>query len=155
MDVQNNGKKITAPTFTADVELSNDKRKFFVLKGEHQRKWTAENPNNHIGICLKIDGTLIAVNQANKCDGGLLLDDSRLFLVEFKGQGYNDAVNQLIQTRAFFMKNYADYDLIFHARIVGKAFPKASTELQKAKRDLRNSFGSNWKLFESIGSETI
>lgn len=38
MDVQNNGIKITDPAFSTDVELSNDKRQSFVLKGEHKRK---------------------------------------------------------------------------------------------------------------------
>ena len=155
MDVQNNGMQITAPTFSSDVSLSNDIRKFFVLKGEHQRKWTAENPNKRIGICLKIDGFLIDDNQVNKCDGGLLLDDNRLFLVEFKGKGYDDAVNQLLRTKKFFQDNYSDYDLIFHARIVGKSFPKASTELQKAKKNLKRTFNDNYRMFENTGEERI
>ncbi|MBR3981270.1 MAG: hypothetical protein IKJ98_08930 [Bacteroidales bacterium] len=157
MDVQNNGKQIIAPTFQKNAELSNDIRKFFALKGEHKRKWTAENADNHIGICLKIDGALITTQQ-NKCDGGLLLDDNRLYLVEFKGKAYKDAVNQLIETVEFFKtnSNYSGYDFIFHARIVGKSFPRASTELQKAKVDLRNYFGEKkYQLYEQEGNETI
>lgn len=155
MDVQNNGTQITAPTFSSDVSLSNDIRKSFVLRGEHKRKWTANNPNNHIGVCLKIDGGLIKDNQENKCDASLLLDDNRLFLVEFKGKGYDDAVNQLITTKKFFQDNYPDYDLLFHARIVGKSFPKASTELQKAKKSLKMNFKDNYRMFENIGEERI
>lgn len=156
MDVKNNGKRITAPTFSNDVELSNGKHKSFVLKGEHKRKWTAENPNQHIGVCLKIDGALIANDQQNKCDCGLLLDDNRLYLVEFKGIDYKTAVIQLIETKKYFMFNYADYDLTFHARIVGKSFPKATTELQKAKIDLKNNFGEKkYQLSENEGKEKI
>ena len=148
MDVQNNGIKITAPTFSIDVELSNDTRASFVLKGEHKRKWTAHNPNKHIGICLKIDGALISNDQQNKCDCGLLLDDNRLYLVEFKGKAYKTAVSQLVETKKFFLSNYADYDWTFHARIVGKSFPKASTELQNAKLHLKSNFRENYQLFE-------
>lgn len=155
MDVQNNGIKITDPAFSTDVELSNDKRQSFVLKGEHKRKWTAENPNKHIGVCLKIDDALIATEKQNKCDCGLLLDDNRLYLVEFKGDDYKTAVIQLTETKKYFLSNYTDYDLAFHARIVGKSFPKATTELQKAKIDLKNNFGKNYKLFENKGSEKI
>ena len=106
MNVQNNGKHIIAPTFQANAELSNDIRKVFVLKGEHKRKWTAKNPGNHIGICLKIDDALITTQQNNKCDSGLLLDDNRLYLVEFKGKSYKDAVNQLIETLKFFKTDF-------------------------------------------------
>lgn len=156
MDIQNDGTIITAPTFSNNVALSNDKRKFFVLKGEHKRKWTAENPDNHIGICLKIDGALIANDQQNKCDCGLLLDDNRLYLVEFKGNDYKTAVIQLIETKKYFLSNYEDYNLAFHARIVGKSFPKATTELQKAKIDLKNNFGGkNYQLIENEGKEKI
>lgn len=155
MDIQNDGVIITIPAFPADAVLSNDQRNFFVLKGEHKRSWTAENTNKHIGICLKIDGVLIANDQQNKCDCGLLLDDNRLYLVEFKGIDYKTAVIQLIETKKYFLSNYEDYDLAFHARIVGKSFPKATTELQKAKIDLKNNFGKNFKLFENKGSEKI
>lgn len=155
MDVQNNGIKITDPAFSTDVELSNDTRKFFALKGEHKRSWTAENPNKHIGVCLKIDGALITTTQQNKCDGGLLLDDNRLYLVELKGDDYKTAVIQLIETKKYFLSNYSDYDLAFHARIVGRSFPKATTELQKAKKDLKKNFGNNFALFENKRSEKI
>ena len=104
MDVQNNGIKITDPAFSTDVELSNDKRQSFVLKGEHKRKWTAENPNKHIGVCLKIDDALIATEKQNKCDCGLLLDDNRLYLVEFKGDDYKTAVIQLTETKKYFFQ---------------------------------------------------
>lgn len=154
MDVQNNGKEITVPAFAIGVE-SNDIRKFFVLKGEHKRKWTAKNPSNHIGVCLKIDGGLITDGQEKKCDGGLLLDDNRLFLVEFKGNGYPDAVVQLVKTKEYFLKNHSKYNLIFHARVVGKSFPKAGTELQNAKKTLKKIFGANFILFENLGVETI
>ncbi len=154
MDVQNNGIKITEPSFPADVELSNDKRRFFVLKGEHQRKWTAENQNNHIGVRLKIDGTLIATSLQNKCDCGLLLDDNRLYLVELKGLDYKTAVNQLIKTKEYFRVKY-DYNFAFYARIVGRSFPKATTELQIAKQYLRKCFGEKYRLFENYGEEKI
>ena len=156
MDVQNNGKQIIAPTFLANAELSNDIRKFFVLKGEHKRKWTAENPDKHIGICLKIDGELIT-DQQNKCDCGLLLDDNRLYLVEFKGKDYKTAVNQLIETMKYFKTNpnFSIYKFLFHARIVGASFPKASTELQKAKKLLREIFCGQYNFFENEGEERI
>lgn len=155
MDVQNNGVKITFPVFPADAVLSNDQRNFFVLKGEHKRRWTAENPDKHIGICLKIDGALMVNDQQNKCDCGLLLDDNRLYLVEFKGKAYKTAVIQLIETKKFFQKNYAKYDWVFHARIVGKSFPQATTELQNAKLRLKSAFGGNYQLFENVGGERI
>lgn len=155
MDVQNNGIKITDPAFSTDVELSNDTRKFFALKGEHKRIWTAENPNKHIGVCLKIDGALITTTQQNKCDGGLLLDDNRLYLVEFKGNDYGTAVIQLIETKKFFVRNYEKFNLFFYARIVGSSFPKATTELQKAKVKLKKNFGDKYKLFENKGTEKI
>lgn len=157
MNVQNNGKKITDPTFPANVELSNDNRSNFALKGEHKRSWTANNPDKHIGTCLKIDGALIATTEQNKCDGGLLLDDNRLYLVEFKGNNYETAVTQLVETKKYFERNYADYNLIFYARIVGRSFPKATTELQNAKRELnkKKNFGQNYRLFECKGVEKI
>lgn len=155
MGIQNDGIKITAPTFSNDVALSNDKRKSFVLKGEHRRKWTAENPNKHIGICLKIDGALIVSVKQNKCDCGLLLDDNRLYLVEFKEKTYKDAVNQLIETKDFFQKNYTRYNFVFYARIVGKSYPKAETELQNAKLRLKSAFGRNYQFFENKGCEKI
>lgn len=154
MDVQNNGQKIIMPSFPVDVELSNDKRKFFVLKGEHDRKWKAENQNNHIGVCLKIDGALIATSLQNKCDYGLLLDDFRLYLIELKGKNYKTAVTQLIETKDYFQKNY-NYNLVFYARIVGRSFPKATTELQIAKQKLRKCFGDRYRLFENNGEEKI
>ena len=153
MGVQNNGVKITAPNFSSDVELSNDARDLFVLEGEHRRKWTAENPNKHIGVCLNIDGRLITTNK--KCDRGLLLDDNRLYLVELKGVDYKTAVTQLIETKKYFQTTYADYNLIFYARIIGKSFPKATTELQKAKLSLKKNFGDKYQLFENEGKEKI
>lgn len=153
-NIQNNGIRITEPSFPADVELSNDKRKFFVLKGEHQRKWSAENPDNHIGIRLKIDGTLIATSLQNKCDYGLLLDDNRLYLVELKGIDYKTAVIQLVKTKEYFQANY-DYNLNFYARIVGRSYPKATTELQIAKQNLRKCFGEKYRLLENTGEEKI
>lgn len=155
MDVQNNGKEITDPAFSTDVELSNDIRKFFALKGEHKRSWTAENPNEHIGICLKIDGALITTTQQNKCDGGLLLDDNRLYLVEFKGNDYGTAVIQLIETKEFFVRNYKKFNLSFYARIVGSSYPKARTEVQKAKVNLKKHFGDKFELFKNKVIEKI
>lgn len=155
MDVQFSNGKITAPTFEKNAVLSNDARKSFVLRGEHNRKWTAENPNNRIGICLKIDGGLIANSNQSTCDGGLLLNDNSLYLVEFKGKAYDTAANQLVETKEYFNKNYGEYNLIYYARIVGKSFPKASTELQKAKRVLNSKFNGRFRLFENEGKETI
>ena len=154
MDVQNNGIRISKPSFPDNVELSNDKRKSFVLKGEHKRKWTAENPNNHIGVRLKIDGALIATSLQNKCDFGLLLDDNRLYLIELKGTNYKIAVTQLIETMRYFQTNY-NYNLVFYARIVGRSFPKATTELQIEKKNLRKCFGDRFRLFENDGEEKI
>lgn len=154
MDVQNNSIKITNPTFPANVELSNDKRKSFVLNGEHQRKWIAENPNNHIGIRLKIDGALITTSQQNKCDNGLLIDDNRLYLIEFKGKDYTTAARQLVETKKFFKENYSDYHLNFHARIIGKSFPRAQTENQIARKFLQTNF-TDVRLFETNKKEQI
>lgn len=155
MDIQNNGIKITAPTFPTIAVLSNDIRSSFVLRGEHNRKWSAENPNNHIGVCLKIDGALIATEQQPKCDCGLLLDDNRLYLVELKGKKYKDAVGQLLKTKDYFLAKYASYDIVFYARIVGRSFPKSTTELQNAKRELMMHFDKNYRLFENKGEEKI
>ena len=82
------------------------------------------------------------------------MDDNRLYLVEFKGKAYDTAATQLIETKKHFKKNYGKYDLIFHARIVGKSFPKAPTSLQKAKRILKGDF-DDFKLFEKDGKETV
>ena len=112
---------------------------------------------SYIGLCLKIDGALITNDRQNKCDCGLLLDDNRLYLVEFKGNNYETAVTQLVETKKYFERNYADYNLIFYARIVGRSFPKATTELQNAKRELnkKKNFGQNYRLFECKGVEKI
>jgi len=155
MDVQNNGKQITNPVFPAGVALSNDRRKSFVLQGEHKRNWKAENPDNRIGICLKIDGALITDNNINKCDAGLLLDDNRLYLVEFKGNDYSQAVNQVIETKKFFKTNYATIDFVFYARVVGKSFPKANTKLQNAKKLLSKNFPEHYNFVESGKTELI
>ena len=155
MDVKNNGGKITEPAFPTDAVLSNDNRRIFTLKGEHRRSWTAENPGSHVGICLKIDGGLIKSTKQNKCDGGLLLDDNRSFLVEFKGKDYEHAVEQLKATKRYFEDNYSEYEFKFFARIVGKSFPKTSTTRQTAIRVLEKSFGKNYKIFENQGKETI
>lgn len=155
MDVKKDGGKITEPAFPNEAVLSNDNRRFFTLKGEHKRSWTAENQNEHIGLCLKIDGGLIASTGQNKCDAGLLLDDNRTFLVEFKGKDYEHAVEQLKATKKYFEDNYSKFDLKFFARIVGKSFPKTSTTRQTAIRVLEKSFGKNYKIFENHGKETI
>ena len=102
MSVSSDGKKITAPVFPSNAVESNDIRSNFTLKGEHNRSWTAENPDRHVGLCLKIDGGLIASTGQNKCDAGLLLDDDRLFLVEFKGTDYKHAAEQLGETKKYF-----------------------------------------------------
>lgn len=154
MNIQNNGIEITDPKFPDDATLSNDTRKSFVLKGEHKRKWTAENPKNHIGIRLEIDGKLIKSKKINKCDGGLLVDDNRLYLVEFKGQNYEKAAEQLIKTKEYFKLNYKNYNFIFHARIIGKSFPKASTDKQNAMLKLKSHF-STFLPFETEGTENI
>ena len=154
MDVEVDGGKITKPIFPNGV-ISNDNRRIFVLNGEHKRIWRAENPNGHIGVCLKIDGGLITSTNQNKCDGGLLLDDNRLYLVEFKGRDYEHAVEQLKETKKYFKNNYSEYDFDFYARIVGKSFPKSSTARQKAIKVLGNNFGKKYKIFENQGHETI
>lgn len=155
MDVKKDGGKITEPAFPNEAVLSNDNRRIFTLRGEHRRSWTAENPGYHVGICLKIDGGLIKSTKQNKCDGGLLLDDNRSFLVEFKGKDYEHAVEQLKATKKYFEDNYSKFDLKFFARIVGKSCPKASTARQNAIRALVKSFGKNYKIFENQGKETI
>jgi hypothetical protein len=154
MDVQFSNGKITAPTFEKNAVLSNDVRPFFLLKGEHNRKWTAENPNNRIGIRIKIDGGLIENSNQSTCDGGLLLNDNRLYLIEFKGKAYDTAAGQLVETKEFFKKKFGKYDLIYYARIVGKSFPKSQTNLQKAKRVLKSNF-DDIDFFENEGKETI
>lgn len=156
MSVSSDGKKITAPEFPSNAVESNDNRSNFTLKGEHKRSWTAENPNKHVGLCLKIDGGLIASTGQNKCDAGLLLDDDRLFLVEFKGKDYKHAAEQLCETKRYFDRNYSNIGFKFRARIVGKSFPKASTSRQAATRYLENNFGkNNYKFYENQGKETI
>lgn len=155
MDVKKDGEIITNPVFPDDAVLSNDNRRIFTLKGEHRRSWAAENPTGYVGVCLKIDGGLIKSTKQNKCDGGLLLDDNRSFLVEFKGKNYEHAVEQLKATKKYFEDNYSDFDFNFFARIVGKSFPKSSTMRQTAIRALKKSFGKNYKIFENQGKETI
>lgn len=156
MSVSSDGKKITAPEFPSKAVESNDNRSNFTLRGEHKRSWTVENPDRHVGLCLKIDGGLIASTGQNKCDAGLLLDDDRLFLVEFKGKDCKHAAEQLCETKKYFESEYSSYDFEFHARIVGKSFPKASTSKQRAELVLANNFGkNNYKFFENQGKETI
>lgn len=156
MSVSSDGKKITAPEFPSKAVESNDNRSNFTLKGEHKRSWTAENPDKHVGLCLKIDGGLIASTGQNKCDAGLLLDDDRLFLVEFKGKDYKHAAEQLCETKRYFQRQYSSCDFEFHARIVGKSFPKASTSKQTTTRVLEKNFGkNNYKIFENQGKEII
>jgi hypothetical protein len=132
MSVRNDGKKITAPEFPSNAVESNDIRSKFTLKGEHKRSWTAENPDGRIGLRLKIDGGLIVSTKQNKCDAGLLLDDDRFFLVEFKGKDCKHAAEQLCETKKYFESEYSSFDFKFQARIVGKSFPKASTSRQAA-----------------------
>lgn len=155
MSVSSDGKKITDPVFPNDAVLSNDNRSNFTLKGEHKRSWTAENPDKHVGLCLKIDGGLIVSTRQNRCDAGLLLDDDSLFLIEFKGKDYEHAIEQLKATKRYFEDNYSEYEFKFFARIVGKSFPKTSTTRQTAIRVLEKSFGKNYKIFENQGKETI
>lgn len=156
MSVRNDGKKITAPVFPSNAVESNDIRSNFTLKGEHNRSWTAENPGKRIGLRLKIDGGLIVSTKQNKCDAGLLLDDDRFFLVEFKGKDYKHAAEQLCETKKYFDGNYSNIGFKFRARIVGKSFPKASTSKQRAELVLANNFGkNNYKFFENQGKETI
>lgn len=156
MNVRSDGKKITAPQFPSNAVESNDIRSNFTLRGEHNRSWTAENPVRHVGLCLKIDGGLIASTGQNKCDAGLLLDDDRLFLVEFKGKDYKHAAEQLCETKRYFQRQYSSFDFKFQARIVGKSFPKASTSRQTTTRVLENNFGkNNYKIYENQGREII
>jgi hypothetical protein len=156
MSVRNDGKKITAPEFPSNAVESNDIRSNFTLNGEHNRSWTAENPGKRIGLRLKIDGGLIVSTKQNKCDAGLLLDDDRFFLVEFKGKDCKHAAEQLCETKKYFESEYSSFDFKFQARIVGKSFPKASTSRQAATRYLENNFGkNNYKFFENQGKEII
>jgi hypothetical protein len=156
MSVRNDGKKITAPEFPSKAVESNDNRSNFTLNGEHNRSWTAENPGKRIGLRLKIDGGLIVSTKQNKCDAGLLLDDDRFFLVEFKGKDCKHAAEQLCETKKYFESEYSSFDFKFQARIVGKSFPKASTSRQAATRYLENNFGkNNYKFFENQGKEII
>jgi hypothetical protein len=156
MSVRNDGKKITAPEFPSKAVESNDNRSNFTLNGEHNRSWTAENPGKRIGLRLKIDGGLIVSTKQNKCDAGLLLDDDRFFLVEFKGKDCKHAAEQLCETKKYFESEYSSFDFKFQARIVGKSFPKASTSRQAATRYLENNFGkNNYKYFENQGKEII
>lgn len=156
MRVRNDGKKITDPVFPNDAVQSNDNRSNFTLEGEHRRSWTAENPDKRIGLRLKIDGGLIVSTKQNKCDAGLLLDDDRFFLVEFKGKDYKHAAEQLGETKKYFQREYSSFDFKFRARIVGKSFPKASTSRQTTIRVLEKNFGkNNYKIFENQGKEII
>jgi hypothetical protein len=156
MSVRNDGKNITAPVFPSNAVESNDIRSKFTLKGEHKRSWTAENPDGRIGLRLKIDGGLIVSTKQNKCDAGLLLDDDRFFLVEFKGKDCKHAAEQLCETKKYIEREYSSYNFEFHARIVGKSFPNASTSNQRAKLVLANNFGkNNYDFFENQGKETI
>lgn len=156
MNVRSDGKTITTPVFPTDAIQSNDNRSNFTLEGEHRRSWTAENPDKRIGLRLKIDGGLIVSTKQNKCDAGLLLDDDRFFLVEFKGKDYKHAAEQLGETKKYFQREYSSFDFKFRARIVGKSFPKASTSRQAATRYLENNFGkNNYKFYEKQGKEII
>lgn len=156
MSVSSDGKKITAPEFPSNAVESNDIRSNFTLKGEHNRSWTAENPGKRIGLRLKIDGGLIVSTKQNKCDAGLLLDDDRFFLVEFKGKDCKHAAEQLCETKKYFQREYSSFDFKFRARIVGKSFPKASTSRQAATRYLENNFGkNNYNFYENQGKEII
>lgn len=131
-------KKIKLPNFKKSAILSNDVRKRFAFK-ENGNSYIAENTKNKIGCRLRIDGELYTSDDGEKCDFGLLLEDSRFFLIELKGKNIQNAYKQLYETYIKLSKDYQDYCFKFYGRIVcstGKKVktPQALTLLQNIKK---------------------
>lgn len=154
-DVKIQNKKITKPTFPVTSVIFNGEKSIFVLKGEHNRKWTGNNKKNLIGLELKIDKGLINSPNCKKCDFGLLLQDNRFYLVELKGKHYQEAEEQLIETKKFFTHKscYQCYGFTFYARVVCKSLPVTSTELQRVKVELKKEGFYNSIFKENINED--
>lgn len=130
--------KIKLPNFTSSAILSNDVRKRFVFN-ENGNSYIAKNVENKIGCCLKIDSGLYTLADGEKCDFGLLLEDSRFFLIELKGKNIHKAYPQLYKTYGKLFKDYSNYCFKFYGRIICSAgkksvVPQISTLQQNIKK---------------------
>lgn len=121
-------------SFPKAAVISNDDRSLFVFS-EKNKTYRAKNPNKKIGCKLQIDGQLYLGN-IKKCDNGLLLEDSRFFLIELKGVNVCYACEQLLTTSKQLKQDYKGYNFDFFYRIVSRQGlpPKTNTKEQIFKR---------------------
>ena len=147
----NQGKKILV-SFPKNTIIGNDNRSVFAFS-ENNKKYRAKNINNKIGCMLQIDGKLYS-NGTKKCDNGLLLEDNRFFLIEFKGVDVSSACKQLLVTLKLLKQDYKSCSFDFFCRVIAKTgVPKVCT----SKRILIQELGSKEKFLskENLLEEEI
>ena len=138
-------------SFPESAVLDKNIKNIFKFE-ENRRIYRAKNPNKREAIKLKIDGKLYSKN-TKKCDYGLLLEDSRFFLIELKGRQVEHACKQILTTLKLLKRDYKRYKFSFLCRIVAKrGCPATSTY----KQNLINEIGiSNFLSRENVLEEDI
>ncbi|MBQ7158993.1 MAG: hypothetical protein IJS09_06195 [Treponema sp.] len=73
---------------------------------ENNRTYYADNSNKKRILGFRVDGGLIKSTQTRKCDYALIVENDLCYLIELKGQGIDDACEQLNKTIKIFSDEY-------------------------------------------------
>ena len=73
---------------------------------ENKRTYTADNISKKKILGFHVDGGLIVSKQIRKCDYALVVEEDLCYLIELKGQGIEEACEQLSVTIEYFSENY-------------------------------------------------
>lgn len=87
-----------------------------IVFSENKSVFRARNPKQKSVCSFQIDGFLI--QQGPRCDYGLWVEDSRVFLIELKGRDVDHACLQLESTYDYFITHFAEENFEYKPRIV-------------------------------------
>ena len=125
----------------AEFRLFYDTRKEAVFR-EKGKEYIAKNIDKKLLAGFQVDDGIIKSKEMQKCDKALLVNDERLYLIEFKGADISTACEQLLSTYEFFLEHFKKYEYYFRV-VLSKANSKHSAPnlYSTSKRRLLNKIG--------------
>ncbi|MBD5433317.1 MAG: hypothetical protein HDR35_03335 [Treponema sp.] len=125
----------------AEFRVFYDNRKAAVFR-EKGKEYIAKNSEGKLLAGFQVDDGIIQSKEMQKCDKALLVNDERLYLIEFKGADIDTACEQLLSTYEFFLKCFKRYEYCFRV-VLSRTNSKhsASNLCPTSKRRLLNKIG--------------
>lgn len=108
----------------AEFRLFHDTRKEAVFR-EKGKEYIAKNIDKKLLAGFQVDDGIIKSKEMQKCDKALLVNDDKLYLIEFKGADIGTACEQLLSTYEFFFEHFKKYEYYFRV-VLSKANSKHS-----------------------------